>query len=204
MYAYDRLGFGRFSAQSQPADASFIEVEAREQLPALIQALGLKQYLLMGHSVGGGMALAAASMAGAACVGVISESAQAFVEEQTRIGIRQAEQAFTQAPQFAKLEKWHAERTRWVLDAWIRVWLSEAFNDWSLAPYLPNVQCPVLALHGDLDEFGSEAFPQRICQGVSGPANLVLLPQCGHVPHREQPALVLDKILQFLQQYQPA
>lgn len=196
--AYDRLGFGRSSPQTAPARASFIDDEARCYLPAVVAALGLEHYIVLGHSVGGGMAVAAAASAGPACVAVITESAQAFVEEKTLAGIREAKRSFEDPSQFARLEKWHGERAAWVLSAWTDIWLSSSFRDWSLSPYLKQVQCPVLALHGDADEFGSSAFAQAIVQGVAGPAQMKILAGCGHVPHREMEATVLDHVQAFL------
>lgn len=199
--AYDRLGFGQSSPQAGPAKASFIDDEARLYLPALIEALGLTRYLLFGHSVGGAMALVAASRPGSGCLAVISESAQAFVEERTLDGIRAAKQGFEEETQFARLTRWHGERARWVLDAWTGVWLSPAFRHWSLAPGLADVHCPVLALHGEKDEFGSDAFPRAIAGGVCGATQMALLPACGHQPHRERETEVLTLVATFLSRH---
>ena len=69
------------------------------------------------------------------------------------------------------------------------------------SPWLARVRCPVLAIHGDLDEFGSHAFPRRIAAEVAGPSQLLLLDNCGHVPHRELPQAVLAGVCGFLQQH---
>ncbi len=196
--AYDRLGFGKSTPRKEPAKPSFIDDEAQVYLPAVADALGLGRFMLFGHSVGGGMALAAAAVAGSRCVAVVTESAQAFVEARTLKGIEDAEQGFRDANQFARLAKWHGDKARWVLDAWTDVWLSPAFRNWSLDPWLERVHCPVLALHGDSDEFGSEAFPHRIAEAVKGPSRMRLLVSCGHVPHREKEAEVLSHVDDFL------
>lgn len=196
--AYDRLGFGKSTARTSPARASFIDEEAQVQLPAITAALGLSQYILFGHSVGGGMALVAAATPASHCAAVITEAAQAFVEERTLSGIRDARKAFESEAQFSKLSRWHGERAKWVLAAWTEVWLDPAFRGWSLDPYLAKVNCPVLALHGDADEFGSCEFPRRITQGVQGPARMEILSPCGHVPHREREGDVLALVQAFL------
>lgn len=196
--AYDRLGFGKSTRRTRPAEAGFIEEEARVFLPSIVAALDLSRYILFGHSVGGAMALVAASIPGSRCVAVITESAQAFVEERTLCGILDARKAFESAAQFSRLTRWHAERARWVLAAWTEVWLAPDFRDWSLDPYLAQVHCPVLAIHGDSDEFGSSAFPRRITQGVRGPARMEILNSCGHVPHRERGDDVLALVQHFL------
>ena len=196
--AYDRLGFGRSTGRTSPAKAGFIDEEAQVYLPAIVAALGLSHYILFGHSVGGGMALVAAAAPGNHCAAVVTESAQAFVEERTLAGIRDAKKAFENEAQFAKLTNWHRERAKWVLAAWTGVWLAPAFREWSLDPYLGKVHCPVLAMHGDSDEFGSCEFPRRITQGMRGQARMEILTPCGHVPHRGRESDVLALVQGFL------
>ncbi|HCL14100.1 MAG TPA: alpha/beta hydrolase, partial [Pseudomonas sp.] len=47
--------------------------------------------------------------------------------------------------------------------------------------------------------FGSERHPQLIADHASGQVEQALLSGVGHVPHREQPELVLERIERFLQ-----
>ena len=129
---------------------------------------------------------------------MVSESAQAFVEPRTRDGIRDAKAAFASDAQMARLQRWHGDKARWVLEAWTEVWLDASFDDWSLRDCLPRVHCPVLAIHGDGDEYGSLSFPCTIADGVAGPSRMVALQGCGHVPHREQEAVVFEIVTEFL------
>lgn len=198
LIAYDRLGFGRSAPRRARPLARFIAEEAESAFPALQRALGLRQFALLGHSVGGAMALMIAATHGAGCEAVITEAAQAWVEPRTLAGIRAAKQQFEDPAQLAKLARWHGDKAGWVLDAWTEVWLSAEFLPWSLDAHLAQVSCPVLALHGDLDEYGSVAFPRRITGGVGGRAELAILEGCGHVPHRERAQEVIDRITSFL------
>lgn len=172
--------------------------EAARFFPALRHSLGLTRFALLGHSVGGAMALAIAATERDGCVAVITEAAQAFVEARTLEGIRAARAEFERPEQFARLTRWHGAKAPWVLDAWAEVWLSAEFRSWSLDEELAAVRCPVLAIHGDRDEYGSVAFPRRIVAGVSGPSELAILEGCGHVPHRERRADVLRLVVSFL------
>ncbi len=199
--AYDRLGFGQSTARQAPPAKTFIQDEARIYFPAIREALGIGRYALFGHSVGGGMAVIIAAENPEHCQAVITEAAQAYVEERTLAGIRSAQANFARPGQMEKLVRWHGDKARWVLAAWTDSWLSPAFSDWSLAPWLADVRCPVLAIHGDQDEFGSLAFPRRIAEGVSGPSELLLLEQCGHVPHREQQAAVIEGVARFVSRH---
>jgi pimeloyl-ACP methyl ester carboxylesterase len=158
----------------------------------------VERFIVFGHSVGGGMAVPIAAAYPDRCVGLITESAQAFVEERTREGIRIAQAQFAAPDQMARLEKYHGDNAQWVLDAWVDTWLSPAFAHWSLDGELPRVRCPVLAIHGTEDEYGSTAQPERIVALAGASAKLALLPRCGHVPHREQEAAVLEAAQGFI------
>ncbi|KGQ18575.1 hydrolase-related protein [Lysobacter dokdonensis DS-58] len=193
--AYDRLGFGRSGAREARPSIGFIDEEALV-FSAIADALGLARFVLFGHSVGGAMALAIAAAETERCEAVVTESAQAFVEARTLEGIRAAKAAFGDDAQFARLAKWHGDKAGWVLDAWTGVWLSTAFAPWSVDAHLPRIACPVLVIHGERDEFGSTAFPERIARGVRD-GRMIVHP-CGHVPHRECPADVLRWVAAFL------
>ena len=145
------------------------------------------------------MALVIAASQSAACEGVITEAAQAFVEPRTLAAIRSAKAQFGDPEQFEKIAKWHSEKASWVLDAWTEVWLSPEFLSWDLEQHLGKVTWPVLAIHGDSDEFGSVEFPRRITNKVKGPSDLALLNHCGHVPHREKREEVLRLSHLFLE-----
>ncbi|MEQ9508244.1 MAG: alpha/beta hydrolase, partial [Alloalcanivorax xenomutans] len=73
-------------------------------------------------------------------------------------------------------------------------------QDWTLSDTLPRVLCPVLAIHGDQDEYGSLIHPERITSLCAGPTTKKIVPDCGHVPHKEKPEEVLETIKAFFQQ----
>ncbi|MBO9355799.1 alpha/beta fold hydrolase [Bordetella petrii] len=196
--AYDRLGFGRSDPYPGELQAGFIEQEARQGFRRVHAALGLDQFVALGHSVGGGMALVCAVVHEASCRALITESAQMYTEEFTLQGIRQAREAFAQPGQLDRLKKYHGDKAAWVLSAWIDTWLSPRFADWHLDDYLRAVRCPVLSLHGGEDEYGSLEHPRRLAT-LAG-ARSVIFEACGHVPHREQPERVIAEITQWLRQ----
>jgi pimeloyl-ACP methyl ester carboxylesterase len=196
--AYDRLGFGRSSRRTDAPSIDFIAKEAEVYFPSVVRGLGLDAHILFGHSVGGAMALSIAAHAPERCKAVMTEAAQAFVEARTLSGIRAAKQEFENASQFSRLVKWHGERAGWVLAAWTEVWLAPEFRNWSLDACLPLVRCPVLAIHGDTDEYGSCEFPRRIAEGVGGPSRMEIIACCGHIPHREKEDEVLRLAITFL------
>lgn len=196
--AYDRAGFGRSTVRTQPVAASFITDEAHEGVLPVMQALGLERVILLGHSVGGGMSLATAAALPEHVAGAVTIAAQTFVEERTLQGIRDAKLAFAQDGQIERLARYHGERARWVLDAWIETWMAPSYADWSLAGVLPNITVPVLAMHGQNDEFGSELHPKMIANLSGGATRMVMLDAIGHMPHREATDRILAEIGGFI------
>ncbi|AVH38341.1 alpha/beta hydrolase [Pseudomonas monteilii] len=196
--AYDRLGFGRSDAHPGRLRLGFVENEAQQGFTALREYFGITDFIVFGHSVGGGMAVACAAAFASQCVGLITESAQAFVEARTLEGIRAADLRFAAPGQLQRLERYHGSKAEWVLRAWVDNWLAEDFAEWNLDAVLAQVRCPLLSLHGDNDEFGSPVHPERLVALAGGPAAMQLLQECGHVPHREQAEGVLAAVVQFL------
>lgn len=197
--AYDRLGFGRSDARAEVlSPLGFIGEEATRYFPAVREHLGLERFVVGGHSVGGGMSIHIAARAGAACQALITLSAQVFTEERTLDGIRAAQLQFQDDAQVAKLARYHGDKARWVLQAWIGSWLHPDFATWTLRGVLPQVLCPVLSIHGDADEYGSVAHPSTIGELAGGPAEVEVRPGGGHLPHREQPDWVCERVARFL------
>ncbi|MDH4584493.1 alpha/beta hydrolase [Pseudomonas sp. BN415] len=196
--AYDRLGFGRSSAHPGQLAFGFVGDEAERDFPLVKDRLGIREFIAFGHSVGGGMATHCANRHREHCLALITESAQAFVEDRTLAGIREAKQVFQQDDQLDRLRKYHGDKARWVLEAWTETWLSPAFADWNLEAEVDRLDCPVLAIHGDQDEFGSELHPQQIARLTDGPSRMLLIEDCGHVPHREKPEAVLLAVAELL------
>lgn len=196
--AYDRLGFGRSDPSPDRLPArSFIPDEASTGFRWLHQGLGLDGFVVFGHSVGGAMGVVCAARY-PDCRALVSESAQTFGEDRTLEGIRAARENFRDPAQVARLAKYHGDKAQWVLDAWIDNWLDPVFQEWRLEPVLPEVTCPVLAIHGDSDEYGTTIHAKRIAGDSAGPGTLVLIENCGHVPHREQPDFILQTVADWL------
>lgn len=195
--AYDRRGYGKSAPYPGRQPTSFIADEAAA-FHTLREHFYLARFVVLGHSVGGGMAAEIAGQHAAGCEALITVAAQAFNEPCTLAGIREAEQAFRHPAAIARLAKYHGDKAEWVLRSWVDNWHSEAFADWTLDPALRRVTCPTLALHGEHDEYGSRAQPERIASLTPGPASAHMLPDCGHVPHRECPERLIAALLPFL------
>ncbi len=196
--AYDRLGFGRSSARRDRLPMNFISQEAELFLSCILDELKIDTFVPFGHSVGGGMAIHCGTVLRAACRAIIAESAQAFVEDRTLEGIAEGGRKYSMPKRFERLQKYHGSKAGWVLHAWTGTWLASEFASWSIRDELPFITCPILAMHGDQDEFGSTAHPELIAALSGGPVEVRILRDCGHVPHRERPEAIIETIVHFL------
>lgn len=194
--AYDRLGFGRSAHYPGKLPFDFTNREPLAGFSHLRDRLNLDRFVVLGHSAGGGIAVACAAQYGEACQALITIAAVVFVEDITLEGVGRARLTYAQPGQLDRLKKYHGDKAAWVLSAWIDTWLDPSFSDWTLDDALARVSCPVLVMHGALDEFGSAAHPRRIAE-LTG-ARQVIFEDCGHVPHREKPDDVLRLTAEWL------
>lgn len=195
--AYDRLGFGQSSPRIDLLNDDFVWAEANGGFAAVVEACDLEQFIVLGHSVGGGMALSVAAAYPTQCLAVVSMSAQAKVEQLTLDGIKAAKQNFKGQKLFQRLAKYHGEKTQWVLDAWTETWLAAHFATWDLTTVLNQVHCPVQVIHGAIDEYATCAQPEQIAKQVKGAVELCILDDCGHFPHQEKTAEVIQLVQNF-------
>jgi pimeloyl-ACP methyl ester carboxylesterase len=196
---YDRQGHGGSAPLALPRAHGYHATEAGRVLQ-LMSALSIERAVLVGHSDGGTIALLAAGLMPERVAAVISEAAHVFVEEISRQGIREALEAWRRG-ELAGLRKYHGEKTDDLVRAWADTWLHPDFAAWSSEDMLDQVTAPVLAIQGVADHYGSPEQVARICAGVAGPCAPLLLPECGHTPHREQRDWVLQASVDFLAEH---
>ena len=177
---FDRWGYGR-SAPRPDFPFRFMEVEV-EPLRELLDGLAIPRAFLVGHSDGGSVALLFAARYPARVAALVTEAAHVFVERETRAGIEAlvALQRAGRTPGW--LTRLHGERAEALLSAWAEGWLSAEHERWEITAALPGVRCPLLAIQGERDEFGTAAQVEAICAGVPQ-AESWLVPGSGHTPH---------------------
>jgi pimeloyl-ACP methyl ester carboxylesterase len=109
--AYDRIGFGKSDRYPGKLPLDFIHRQARSEFAAVRARLGIQRMILFGHSVGGGMAVAAGAAFPDMTEAVITEAAQCFVDDGIVAGIREAEAALAAPGQLERLAT-HGQRAR--------------------------------------------------------------------------------------------
>ncbi|MEE4137726.1 MAG: alpha/beta hydrolase, partial [Desulforhopalus sp.] len=127
----------------------------------------------------------------------ITESAHVIVESVTLEGIRTAQHRFSQGGLQTALARHHGDKTERTFFAWTTTWLSEEFRQWSLLGLLPLIHCPLLAIQGREDQYGTSRQAEIIAESAPQ-AQTALLDACGHTPHREQEERVLPLMAEFI------
>jgi pimeloyl-ACP methyl ester carboxylesterase len=119
-----------------------------------------------------------------------------FVEDVSVASIAAARVAYETTDLRTKLACYHDDVDS-AFRGWNRIWLDPAFRDWNIEAYLPAIACPVLAIQGADDEYGTMEQLARIGRAVPD-AELLELGDCRHSPHRDQPGAVIDAITRFV------
>jgi len=195
---YDRYGYGQSDLLQEPRrTVRFMHDEALMALPEIISYLEIESPILVGHSDGASIALIHAG-AGYAVRGVVAMAPHVFIEPACIESIRKAAQVFetTDLPQ--RLGRHHRD-ARKTFYGWADVWRDGDFGAWDIrTESLPGIRCPVLAIQGYEDEYGTMAQLDEIAARVAGPCTLVKLERCGHAPFRDQPDAVLAETASFV------
>jgi pimeloyl-ACP methyl ester carboxylesterase len=198
---YSRPGYGQSTprAADEVWGPDFMHRQALEVLPTLLDALHIdakKQALwLFGHSDGASIALLYAAHFPAQVKGAVVLAPHISVEDIAVQSITQTRAAYLDTDLRQRLAKYHddPDSAFW---GWNRIWLDPAFKTWSIETDLPRITCPVLAVQGQNDEYGTMQQLDGLQHAVPQ-AELLKLPACGHSPHRDQAALLMTHVQQF-------
>lgn len=220
--APDQIGFGRSSKPIIPYNFHDMALNTRK----LLQSLGISKAAIVGHSMGGMLAARfAASYPDLTERAVLynpigltdarwerpwrtADDAYKATMAQTR---DQAYQAFSANIHRYFPNAWKPEYERYVRilyaptlgGDWPRLamvraiyqqitYLDPVVHDW------PHIKAKTLVLGGEQDGENFPALAKHIAATIPG-AELVLIPNVGHVPHLQVPGIFCRELLKFLQ-----
>lgn len=194
---YSRYGYGASDVLAGERAVTYMHEEALGSLPELRERLGLDDVILVGHSDGASIALIHASAGRWPVRALVLEAPHVFVEDLTIASIEAAAQAYANSTLAARIAKHHRDGARTFL-GWNRIWRDPAFRSWNIEACLPGITCPTLVIQGEDDEYGTLRQVGSIADRSSGPVETLLLPDCRHAPHRDQPAVVRERAADFV------
>jgi len=194
---YSRYGNGHSDPLTEPRPVTYMHDEAIHSLPDLLAQLKIDNPILIGHSDGGSIALIYAAVHNH-LRGLILLAPHVFVEDLSVASIAEAKVKFETTNMPEKLARHHRDpaSTFW---GWNNIWLHPDFRNWNIEEYLPRITCPILAIQGEDDQYGTMAQVEAIARQSAGPVEILALPDCRHSAHRDQPEAVLEAITKFVQ-----
>jgi pimeloyl-ACP methyl ester carboxylesterase len=200
---YSRPGYGRSTPRTaeEAWDLDFMHRQAHEVLPALFEALDLdvsrEKPWLFGHSDGGSIALLYAARWPQQLSGAIVMAPHIVVEDLSITSIEKAREAYQSTDLKARLARHHDDPDS-AFRGWNDIWLHPPFRQWTIRGEIGSITCPLLALQGVDDEYGTLEQIRGIARRVPQ-ARLAEIPGCGHSPHRDQPEAVIRVVREWLE-----
>ena len=194
---YSRAGYGRSTPVALPRQRHYMNDEALVTLPALLDKLDIAHPMLIGHSDGASIALIHAGAQVRPVRALVALAPHVFVEDVSIASIQRAKQAYESTSLREKLARYH-DQVDSAFFGWNDIWLAPEFRQWNIEPCLHRIRCPVLLIQGRDDEYGTLAQLDAIERQIAAPVERIVLADCGHSPHRDQPQPTLAAITGFV------
>lgn len=202
---YSRPGYGRSTPRlaGEAWDVDFMHRQAHEVLPALLEALEhdaqQEPIWLLGHSDGGSIALLYAAQHPQQVAGVTVLAPHILVEDISIASIEQARDAYQSTDLRERLSRYHddPDSAFW---GWNDIWLNPTFRNWSIENEIASIDCPLLAVQGHDDPYGTMEQIRGIARRLPQ-TELLELPACGHSPHRDQPGPLISAVTDFIERH---
>jgi pimeloyl-ACP methyl ester carboxylesterase len=214
--AWDMPGYGE--SRMPAGDYTFAELAA--SLTRLLDTLAIERAVVLGHSMGGMVALEAYAQAPERCAGLILACTSAafgkadgdwqrqFVASRLApldAGLGMAELAAQQVPRMMAPTAPDEARVRAIAimgaapEATYRAAL-RCLVTFDRREVLPAISVPTLVIAAAEDAQAPPAVMEKMAGRITG-AEFEILPDCGHMPNLEHPAAFGNLLLEFLQRH---
>jgi pimeloyl-ACP methyl ester carboxylesterase len=195
---YSRAGYGASTQVELPRPLDYMHIEALETLPELLDQIGFRRGLLLGHSDGASIAAIYAGGVQDHRVCAVAMIAPHFVVEDIGlVSIAEARKAYETGDLREKLARWHGDVDN-AFHGWSDAWLDPKFRDWDISEYLAYIRVPVAILQGADDQYGTIRQIEIAQEECYCPVDVTIVPGAGHSPHREAPEETLNTIADFV------
>ena len=195
---YSRIGYGRSDPVELPRPLTYMHHEGLEILPDVLDAAGIRQCVLIGHSDGASIAIIhAGGVRDPRVLALVLLAPHVFNEAICVASIEQAREAFWSRLR-DKLAVYHGDNVDCAFRGWNDAWLDPGFLDWNIEEYLAAIDVPVLVIQGRDDEYGTLDQVDAIARQCGGPVRTLLLEDCRHSPQRDRTEASLAAITTFV------
>src|SRR5690348_1930279 len=198
VFAYSRAGYGASSPATLPRPLDYMHVEATDTLPKLLETIGFRRGLLLGHSDGASIAaIYAGSRQDHRVKGIVLIAPHFIVEDISVKSIAEIKVAYETTELKAKLARWHKHVDN-AFYGWNGAWLDPKFRDWDISEYLAYIRVPVQIVQGAQDQYGTLKQIEAAEEECYCPVDVAVLDGAAHSPHREATATTLETIADFV------
>jgi len=197
VFLYSRAGYGASSPVPLPRPLDYMSIEALEVLPHVLEAIGFRTGLLLGHSDGASIAaIYAGGKSDHRVRGVVMIAPHFIVEDMGVAAIAETRTAYENAGLKARLARWHRQVDN-AFYGWSDAWLDPAFRNWDISDHLAYIRVPVAILQGADDQYGTMRQVEIAREECYCPVEVTIIPGAGHSPHREAAEIALQSVADF-------
>jgi pimeloyl-ACP methyl ester carboxylesterase len=198
VFLYSRAGYGQSGPVTLPRPITYMHDEARDVLPKLLEIIGFRHGLLIGHSDGASIAaIYAGSHQDHRIGGLVLIAPHFFTEDPGIASIAEAKQAYETGNLREKLARWHADVDN-TFRGWNSAWLDPDFRKWDITEDLAYIRLPILIVQGADDQYGTVRQIETAQRECYCPVEVTLLPGARHSPQREAPDATMKAITEFV------
>ena len=196
VFAYSRAGYGRSDPVALPRPLDYLSREARYSLPVVLGAIGFRRGVLVGHSDGASIAaIYAGERADDRVEGLVLMAPHVFTEAPGLASIAEARDAYESGDLKARLAKYHAHVDSAFL-GWNGAWLDPGFKAWKIEAFVERWRARA-AHPGRRRPIWHARADARHRSPAPTPVESLILHDCRHSPHFEQPQATLDAVVRF-------
>jgi len=197
VFVYSRAGYGQSSPCALPRPLTYMHDEARDVLPALLDAIGFERGFLFGHSDGASIAaIYAGTHQDHRLGGLILMAPHFFTEDMGLAAIEEARQAYETGDLRQRLARWHKD-VDCAFKGWNGAWLDPGFRAWDITEPLAFIRVPILVIQGENDQYGTVKQIEAVQRECYCPVEVALLPGVRHSPQRDAPEATLTAVAGF-------
>jgi pimeloyl-ACP methyl ester carboxylesterase len=199
VFVYSRLGYGASDPVPLPRPLTYMEDEVHQVLPKLLDAIGFRRGVLLGHSDGASIAAVyAGSIEDHRVRGLVLYAPHFFVEDISVESIAAAKKAYDGSDLKQRLAKYHGDNVECAFRGWNDAWLAPGFREWNILDCLDHIRVPILIMQGANDEYGTLEQLRAAEQEATCPVEAIVLADCGHAPQSDQPERTIKETARFI------
>jgi pimeloyl-ACP methyl ester carboxylesterase len=197
VFVYSRAGYGASTPATLPRPLDYMHIEALDVLSKLLDEIGFRRGLLLGHSDGASIAaIYAGGVADHRVRGVAMIAPHFIVEDVSVTSIAEIKQAYETTNLKSKLARWHSDVDN-AFYGWNGAWLDPRFSNWDISEFLAYIRVPLAILQGANDQYGTLRQVEIAQEECYCPVDVTIVPDAGHSPHRDAPEASLNAIAEF-------